>query len=263
MWKWKTLTLWRQFFTEFPCPFRTGRHSSRTGLLSQVRQETCGDSLPRRGDTAHERSGACSSSVTRLIQQYVYGPEEKRRDAAHHQPQVLEQHCREGEVQDGNPAGHQVGTPTGRLGHLDRLKDAYFHIPIKPTFRKFLRFTVGTEVFQFKALPFGLTSEPREFTRVTATLASIVHRKGINLHLHLDDWLLRARSFEECLQQTRDVVQEMTDLGFIVNPEKFDLVLTQKFSFLGEDFDLVEGLVRPTLEKVAKIQNPHNLCHAR
>ena len=134
------------------------------------------------------------------------------------------------------------------------LKDAYFHIPIKPAFRKFLRFTVGREVFQFKALPFGLTSAPREFTRVTSTLASIVHRKGINLHLYLDDWLLRARSFEKCLQQTREVVQDTTDLGFIVNPVKSDLVPTQKFSFLGEDFNLVEGLVRPTQEKVAKIQ---------
>ena len=113
------------------------------------------------------------------------------------------------------------------------LKDAYFHIPIKPAFRKFLRFTVGREVFQFKALPFGLTSAPREFTRVTSTLASIVHRKGINLHLYLDDWLLRARSFEGCLQQTREVVQDTTDLGFIVNPEKSNLVPTQKFSFLG------------------------------
>ena len=123
------------------------------------------------------------------------------------------------------------------------LKDAYFHIPIKRAFRKFLRFTVGREVFQFKALPFGLTSAPSEFTRVTSTLASIVHRKGINLHLYLDDWLLRARFFEKCLQQTREVVQDTTDLGFIVNPVKSDLVPTQKFSFLGEDFDLLEGLV--------------------
>ena len=46
----------------------------------------------------------------------------------------------------------------------------------------------------------------------------------------------------------------MTDLGFIVNPEKSDLIPTQKFSFLGEDFDLVEGLVQPTVEKVTKIQ---------
>ena len=123
------------------------------------------------------------------------------------------------------------------------LKDAYFHLPIKLAFRKFLRFTVREEVFQFKALPFGLTSAPREFTRVTATLASIVHHRGINLHLCLlrviyicDDWLLRARSFERSLQHTREVVQEMTDLGFIVNPEKSDLVPTQNFSFLGEDF---------------------------
>ena len=45
---------------------------------------------------------------------------------AHHQPQVLEQCCREREVQDGNSAGHQEGSPTGRLGHLDRLEGCLF-----------------------------------------------------------------------------------------------------------------------------------------
>ena len=99
---------------------------SRTGLLCQVRQETCGDSLPCQRYAAKRRSGACSSSVTRLLQQYVSGPEEERRDAAHHQPKVLEQCCREGEVQDRNPAGHQEGSPTGRLGHLNQPEGCLF-----------------------------------------------------------------------------------------------------------------------------------------
>ena len=99
---------------------------SRTGLLCQVRQETCGDSLPRRRDAAKRCSGACSSPVTRLLQQYVSGPEEERRDETHHQPEVLEQCCREREVQDGNPAGHQEGSPAGRLGDLNRPQGCLF-----------------------------------------------------------------------------------------------------------------------------------------
>ena len=99
---------------------------SRTGLLCQVRQETCGDSLPRRRDAAKRCSGVCSSPVTRLLQQYVSGPEEERRDETHHQPKVLEQCCREREVQDGNPAGHQEGSPAGRLGNLNRPQGCLF-----------------------------------------------------------------------------------------------------------------------------------------
>ena len=133
------------------------------------------------------------------------------------------------------------------------LKDAYFHVPIKDQAKKFLRFTVRETVYQFRALPFGLTTAPKEFTRVTATLASIVHRKGINLHLYLDDWLLRPNSFQKCLTLTKEVLVDTTQLGFIVNPDKSELIPTQQFSFLGEDFDLALGIVRPTQEKVDKI----------
>ena len=87
----------------------------RTGLLCQVRQETCRDPLPRRRDAAQGRSGESSSPLTRLLQQHVSGPQEERRDAFHHKSEVIEQRCREGEDQDGNPAG----SPKGRLGHLN------------------------------------------------------------------------------------------------------------------------------------------------
>ena len=133
------------------------------------------------------------------------------------------------------------------------LKDAYFHIPVRPTARKYLRFTHLQEVYQFKALPFGLTSAPREFSRVTETLGAIAHRQSINLHLYLDDWLLRARSFLKCRQDTATTLRQTNSLGFIINEEKSELVPTQQFSFLGEDYDLALGLVRPTLRKYHQI----------
>ena len=37
------------------------------------------------------------------------------------------------------------------------LKDAYFHIPIHPSYRQYLRFCHEGVVWQFRALPFGLT----------------------------------------------------------------------------------------------------------
>merc|ERR1711911_474569 len=36
------------------------------------------------------------------------------------------------------------------------LSDAYFHVPVRPSSRPFLRFVVGGVVYQFKVLPFGL-----------------------------------------------------------------------------------------------------------
>ena len=49
------------------------------------------------------------------------------------------------------------------------LKDAYFHVPIHVRSRRLLRFAIATNdglrVFQFRALPFGLTSAPRVLPR--------------------------------------------------------------------------------------------------
>ena len=43
-------------------------------------------------------------------------------------------------------------------------KDAYFHIPIQEQSRKYLRFHIQGQAYQFKALPFGLSTAPLEFT---------------------------------------------------------------------------------------------------
>ena len=43
-------------------------------------------------------------------------------------------------------------------------RDAYFHIPIQEHSRKYLRFHVQGQTYQFKALPFGLSTAPLEFT---------------------------------------------------------------------------------------------------
>ena len=40
------------------------------------------------------------------------------------------------------------------------LQDAYFHIPVHPAYRKYLRFQIEKEFFQFCALPFGIATAP-------------------------------------------------------------------------------------------------------
>jgi len=40
------------------------------------------------------------------------------------------------------------------------LKDAYFHVPIAPHHRQFLRFAFQGQAYQFKVMPFGLSLDP-------------------------------------------------------------------------------------------------------
>ncbi len=46
------------------------------------------------------------------------------------------------------------------------LKDAYFHVSIFPSHRKFLRFAFRGKAYQYRVLPFGLTLSPLNFHKV-------------------------------------------------------------------------------------------------
>ena len=102
-------------------------------------------------------------------------------------------------------------------------KDAYFHIPIQAQSRKYLRFHIQGRTYQFKALPFGLSTAPMEFTVVAKEVKLMATHQGIRIHQYLDDWLVRAKSHHICLQHTQTLVKLCQDLGWVVNIEKSEL----------------------------------------
>ena len=85
------------------------------------------------------------------------------------------------------------------------LKDAYLQVPVHPDSRRFLRFVVDGQVYQFRALCFGLSTAPQVFTRVMSLVSLILQCMGISLLLYFDDWLLLASSHQDALQ-ARDTV---------------------------------------------------------
>ena len=130
-------------------------------------------------------------------------------------------------------------------------KDAYFHIPIQEQSTKYLRFHVQGQTYQFKALPFGLSTAPLEFTVVAREVKLMAIHKGIRIHQYLDAWLVRARSHQVCLQHTQDLVR----IGRLVNLEKSELEPKQIFNFVGYRFDLKASRVRPTLDCWQNLQD--------
>ena len=128
-------------------------------------------------------------------------------------------------------------------------KDAYFHIPIHPHSRKYLRFHFQGQSYQFKALPFGLSTAPMEFTTVVKEVKLMAQSRGIRIHQYLDDWLVRAHSYNECLDQTKQIVALCQELGWLVNVEKSELEPKQIFDFVGYQYDLRLGKVRPTRDR--------------
>ena len=128
-------------------------------------------------------------------------------------------------------------------------KDAYFHIPIQDQSRKCLRFHVQGQTYQFRALPFGLSTAPMEFTILVKEVKLMAMRKGIRIHQYLDDWLVRADSYATCHLHTQMLVEMCLELGWLVNTEKSELEPKQVFNFVGYQFDLRSGRVRPTPDR--------------
>ena len=133
-------------------------------------------------------------------------------------------------------------------------KDAYFHIPIQEQSRKYLRFHVQGRTYQFKALPFGLSTAPMEFTVIAKEVKLMAIHKGIRIHQYLDDWLVRATSPQTCIKHTQTLVKMCQDLGWLVNLEKSELEPKQVFDFVGYRFDLRSGRVRPTPDRWESLQ---------
>jgi hypothetical protein len=133
------------------------------------------------------------------------------------------------------------------------LKDAYMHVPIRPSFRKYLRFVVAGQAYQYKALPAGLSLAPWAFTRIIVAVKEFLHRLGINLHQFIDDWLIRALTEQLCACHTEVCLWLLWMLGFYHHPIKSQLVPTRDFIFLGYHYLLVQALLMPTPERWEKI----------
>ena len=133
-------------------------------------------------------------------------------------------------------------------------KDAYFHIPIQEQSKKYLRFHIQGRTYQFKALPFGLSTAPMEFTVIAKEVKLMATHQGIRIHQYLDGWLVRARSKQSCLRHTQILIRMCQDLGWLVNLEKSELEPKQVFDFVGYQFDLRSGRVRPTPDRWQGLQ---------
>ena len=113
------------------------------------------------------------------------------------------------------------------------LQDAYFHIRIHPSSRKYLRFAFENRVYQFQVLPFGLNTAPQVFTRLGHTVTAYLHRPGVSVIPYLDDWLIHHPDCQISLRHQALLIDTLDLVGFILNRKKSELDLTQDLQFLG------------------------------
>lgn len=113
------------------------------------------------------------------------------------------------------------------------IKDAFFHIPIRPCHMDLFRFTWKGIHYRFRAMPFGLSSAPRIFTKVLKPVVGFLRSKGLRCIVYLDDILIIASSREESLLHTQWAIDLLHDLGFQISWDKSQLSPSQQAEFLG------------------------------
>ena len=143
-------------------------------------------------------------------------------------------------------------TPRSIVGALQQvqwltslsLKDAYFYIGINPADRRYLCFCHNGTAWQFTALPFGLSTSPRVFTKILKPVLAYTHLHRVKLHMYLDDWLLSPGTHQDALEQTAWLKSLCRRLWLVLNLEKSDLIPSQVATYLGIELGTFIGLAR-------------------
>ena len=164
-------------------------------------------------------------------------------------PEHLEHLFEHRDVQDGNPRDNKNLPPSRGVGHIHRFQRSILPHTNSQSVQEVHALSPPGSVLPVQALPFGLSTAPMEFTVVAKEVKLMAFQKGIRIHQYLDDWLVRASTHHTCLQHTQTLVTLCQELGWLVNKEKSELVPKQVFNFVGYQFDLKEGKVRPTEER--------------
>lgn len=133
------------------------------------------------------------------------------------------------------------------------LKDAYFHIPIYPPHRKYLRFAFQGVVYEYTVLPFGLSLSPRVFVKCTEAAVAPLRKKGLRLATYIDDWLLAAQCPQQIQAHTMLLLSHLASLGFTVNWDKSVLVPSQSVEFIGLHLNSVTCKARLSADRIKAI----------
>ena len=133
------------------------------------------------------------------------------------------------------------------------LSDAYLHIPIFQKHRKYLRFCIAGQCWQWKCLCFGPSTAPRVFSKVISVIAAHLRAQNIRLASYLDDWLALNQLKRLLVQDREKCLNLLVALGFIINKEKSELIPKQEIVYIGGAFHLKLGIVTPTPERLRKL----------
>ena len=139
------------------------------------------------------------------------------------------------------------------------LKSGYHHVEILPDHRRFLAFSwdFGNGVlkyFQFAVLPFGLSSAPYLFTKLSRPVITSWGCKGIPMVSFLDDGSGGGVSKTIAKINSLTVHADLLKFCFVINEEKSIWEPVQIITWLGTVLDTNQGSISVTEQRISKLK---------
>ena len=134
------------------------------------------------------------------------------------------------------------------------LTDAYFHVPVAPEHRRFLRFRWRGKLYQFRCLPFGLATAPWLFTKLLRPVMAHLRSLGLRCVIYLDDLILMGESKALTAAQAQLVCELFTKLGLRVNYKKSELTPSRVRKFLGFNINTKRMVLELPAKRLADLK---------
>ena len=141
------------------------------------------------------------------------------------------------------------------------LKSGYWQVEIHPDDKEKTAFSTGEGLWQFTVMPFGLCNAPATFERLMEQILN-----GLNWRtclVYLDDIIVTGKTFDEHLDNLREVFERIRNAGMKLSPKKCSL-FKKEVKYLGHIVSSSGISTDPEkLETVTNWPIPNNLQELR
>jgi len=137
-------------------------------------------------------------------------------------------------IQDAYPlprTDESLGTIAGsKFFSMLKLLSRYWQVPMSPEAQDKATFITRDELWNWKVLPFGLTTAPATFQRLMEQVLSGLHWK--TLLIYLDDVIVISPDFDTHVSRLREVFDRLRAAGLKLKPSECAL-LQREVKYLG------------------------------
>ena len=139
------------------------------------------------------------------------------------------------------------------MGSVD-LQDAYYSVSIHPDYRKYLRFRWNGVLYQYRAMPNGLSCAPLFFTKILNPVFAYLRSMGHETFQYIDDSFVVSDTYEKCSHSLNIFCKTVEKLGFVVHKDKSKLIPDKQLTFLGFNLNSENMCVTLTVDKIEKFK---------